>query len=521
MNNDRNGLGFKLGFDYFINDMNTISLSGAYDLRSGGRDSRNERSETFNDTTTGFVTINNNERISDNYEINFDYTTKFNTKGHQLYTSLNFEAETPGSGSNEELKEYTLPNLINPTTSYKHIDDNPEWELRFKSDYTNPYSEHGKVEAGIQYDADHALYQVEFQEGDPDLPNQWQTVDSLTQDFRIDRDVYSAYGLYSNRLFWNVDIQAGLRLEYINRIVKSDKDYTLQRPDFFPSLHVSKKFDDQNQLMMGYTRRIRRPREWSLNPMRRYWDSRTINEGNPDLKPEYSNMYEINYQFSKNRSFVSFEVYHRQEINIMDRTRVIYGQTVINGREQPIFIQSSVNVGERYSTGFEVMANLSLKQVININGSVSLYHMKFEKDPEFQLPGLETEDFSWRSRFNVTYTTPWKGRLQVNGFYNAKSITAQGESEGFAVFNGAYRQDFLDRKFTVTLQARDIFQSMNFERTFYLEQNEGTSSFKRESPVITLTLSYKINNYKNRQRDRNMEGEGNFESEGGGESDIF
>ena len=509
INNERNGLGFKLGFDYFINDNNTVSLSGAYDRRTGNRYSDSYESETRLGVLSNYYTHNFGERTSDNYEVNADYKSKFNDKGHELTASFNMEGETGGHDQGL-VRYYDSPDGA-IQTSYNDGDDNPEWELRFKADYVNPYSEHGKFETGIQFDADQAHYDYYFQELDQDAG--WQDVDSLTQVLDINRAVYSAYALYSNRIFWGIDVQAGLRLEYTDRIVKADKDYPIQRPDLFPSIHMSKQFNDHNQLMGGYTRRIDRPREWNLNPVRRYWDAERIRVGNPALEPEYTDMMEINYQYSFNRSFVSFEVYHRHNTNLIERT-----QQLLPGNED-ITLHTSVNVGQRNSTGMELMSNVVVKKLLVLNGSVSVFHDKLDIDSTVREVDTDDEQFSWRSRFNVTVNAPWKGRLQVGGFYTASSITAQGERGGFFVMNMGYRQDFFDRRLSATLQARDILKSMNFSHVSYFSNRTIEGHFEREAPVITLTLSYKINNYKS--RDRNGSGgddNGNFN---GGGDDMF
>lgn len=506
MNHERNGVGFKLGFDYYLNDKNTISLSGSYDIRNGNRVGDSYEDQTFQGVSTNYYTHSFSERRSNSYEINADYKSKFNDKGHEFSSSFSMEGET--GGHDEGLIRYLNGKNGLMDLSYNNGDDNPEYELRFKADYVNPYSEHGKVEGGIQFDADQAHYDTYFQDLDPDLG--WQNIDSLNQILDIDRFIYSGYGLYSNRLFWSIDYQLGLRLEYTDRMVKADnKEYPIQRLDFFPSAHISKQFNEKNQLMIGYTRRIDRPREWDLSPLRRYFDAENVRIGNPELEPQYTDMYEINYQYTFNKSFIAFEVFQRHDQNMIERTRQSIGDNLT--------LHTSVNVGERYSTGMELMSNVVVKKLLVINGSFSIYNDKVISPLRNET--LDDEQFSWRARLNTTLNTPWKGRLQVDGFYNASSITAQGERDGFFVMNMGYRQDFFNRKLTATLQARDILQSMNFSSISYLEDRVVDDHFERESPIITLTLSYKINNYKS--RDRNGQGmDGGNDFNGGGD-DMF
>lgn len=499
---ERNGVGFKLGVDYYINDKSSFGISGEYDMRYGDRIGYSYEDEYFQGVETKYYTESFSTRTSNNYELNMDYMNKFNDDGHEFTTSLNIEGET--GGRDQGLEEWLIstdPRAL--TISYNNGDDNPEYELRYKADYVKPFSKFNKVETGVQLDVDQAHYDYYFQELDYDT-DEWYDIDSLNQILDIDRVIYSAYGLYTNR-FFGVDFQGGLRIEYTDRIVRADKDYRVERPDLFPSLHLSKEFNKRNQLMMGYTKRVMRPREWSLNPVRRYWDAENIRVGNPELEPEYSHLFEINYQYSISRSFVSLELYHRYSENLIQR----YRETITKDLLQ----HTSINVGQSYSTGVELMSNLAIKRVLNINASFSVFNDKLNSP--IQNENADDEQFSWRARFNTSYITPWKGRFQVNGFSRGRSITAQGEREGFFVLNMGYRQDFFDRKLTATLQARDILQTMNFSGITYHDDRIIESRFEREAPVITLTLSYKINNYKDRERERNGNGDNGGGMEGG------
>jgi len=505
INNKRGGYGFKLGFDYFLNDRNTLTLSGEYDIRERDRSSKSRRNEVFRDTITDFYTNSFSYFNGNNYELNVDYVSKFNENGHELSARLNYEGET--GGRDEGLEEYILSDnnryIIN---DYKIVDDNPEYELRLKTDYVYPFSESGKFEAGLQYDADFSHYDFKFQEKVEDIG--YRDVDSLNQILDIDRAIYSAYSMFSNSLFWQIEYQLGLRFEYTDREVRADKNYPVKRPDLFPSVHMSKKINDKNQLMANYTRRINRPREWALNPVTRFWDTETIRQGNPDLKPEYTNSYEVNYQYSIDRSFLAFELYHRHTTDVRER----YIVRLDDGTK----LMTDQNVGKSFATGMEIMSNVLIKEFLVLNASYSLYN--FRLDSENRNEYVDNEDFAWRGRLNATFNLPWKGRLQINGFYRSSSITSQGERDGFFVTNFGYRQELFDRKLSVAVQGRDIFSSMNFSGISYYENSIIESEFTRESPIIRLTLSYRINNYKTRDTNR-QNGENNGGSIGG--DDMF
>ncbi len=107
---------------------------------------------------------------------------------------------------------------------------------------------------------------------------------------------------------------------------------------------------------------------------------------------------------------------------------------------------------------------------------------------------------------NTTVMFSKSSRIQLNGFYNAPTVTAQGNREGFYYFGAAYRQEFFKRRLSVVLNARDIFKTGKYvyisEGVGFITENER----RREAPVITLSLSYKINNYKQKKGERDENG---------------
>jgi hypothetical protein len=147
-----------------------------------------------------------------------------------------------------------------------------------------------------------------------------------------------------------------------------------------------------------------------------------------------------------------------------------------------------------------------------LNSSASAYHYKMDGDTLNE----SRNTFTWNSRFSSMFKFKWGMQVQVTGFYNAPSITAQGDRESFFFTNIGIRQDILKRKATISLQVRDIFDNSGFRNTVYSPDSYIYSKFMRETRVFTLTLSYKINNYKQQQRrdQQNQTNESDFD--GGG-----
>ena len=127
------------------------------------------------------------------------------------------------------------------------------------------------------------------------LDGRWISNVNLTNIFDYDQRVLGAYGTaaYEDEK-WG--IKAGLRVEYtdLNTLLETTNEANQQRfTNLFPSVHTSYKFSRNGSVQAGYSRRIFRPRLWSLNPFFNVRNNFSIYTGNPDLLPEFTDSYEI------------------------------------------------------------------------------------------------------------------------------------------------------------------------------------------------------------------------------------
>jgi hypothetical protein len=103
--------------------------------------------------------------------------------------------------------------------------------------------------------------------------------------------------------------------------------------------------------------------------------------------------------------------------------------------------------------------------------------------------------------------------------YRGPSISAQGDRKGMFYTNVSYRQDLMKKKLTATVSLMDIFGTGKYEGTNMGTNFKSYSKFEREPRILTLTLSYKINNYKNDRSESSKNG-GTNEMDFGGNGDF-
>jgi len=240
---------------------------------------------------------------------------------------------------------------------------------------------------------------------------------------------------------------------------------------------------------------------WNLNPFKEFRGSNNIFYGNPALTPEFTNAFELNYQYNFKAGSVTLETYYRKTTDKITR---IVGIDSLAGKQ--VFVNTVTNADEDHSLGMELMANLNLTKwwQFTATGNLFRYQLNGEVDGDY----LSSVSTNWRTNFNSFFKLKWDTRLQLTAIYNGPSNTLQGERSGFFVANVALRKEFLKKQLTVALNARDIFATGYNSFTSSGETFYTYNQFRREAPVVTLNLTYRINNYRqaaNRRDNGGME----------------
>lgn len=493
------GWSLKTGLDYYFNDYNTLT----FNVGVNGRNRYNEGLSDFHEySTLGFerrsITETLGEGKGEQLSLGLDYKKIFEEQGREFTAYAYYEA---GMG-----EDYSLYNqydgektLFRGQQSWEAGNDH---EFRLKADYIHPFDKRNKLEAGYQARIDrnlewndvHWYNTVETYEPSPNSEYYSETY--------FKRDIHSLYSTFSNS-GPIVGFQLGLRTEYTNRSLDYSKTTDLNkinRFDWFPTAHISFQLPLDQQLITSYTRRINRPRGHYLEPFITYEDAYNVRVGNPLIEPEYIDSYELGYQKKLGKGFVSAEVYHRKTNNKIERLRSVYSENVM--------IQTIDNIGADYSTGLELMFNTNPAKWWMLNLMGNAYHYQIVGEI-FGTSITSEPSINWNSRLNNIFSVSKTTKIQFDVMYNSPTVGAQGRRQGFMFTNLAVRQDLLDNKLNVTLSARDLFDTAKFGfessgSDFYSER-----SFDMKSPVFSITLSYKINNYNKRN------GAANGDSEGG------
>ncbi len=501
----RKGQNFKSGIEWYLSDQTTLSLSGelgeSKSFRSGGGQTREY---TFPESTRQFsITDEISERFNDFYSATLNFQHNFNGEGHKIEAMAFYSSE---EGSDIEAEdEIVADDQFNPTSKYiervSAIETEEEEEMRFKLDYTFPFSETGRLEAGALSRIDKEIEGLTFEMFDLET-NTWEVNPDYTSvtDFR--RDIHAAYATFSNA-FGNFEYMAGLRGELTFREIKNTNQgeaSELNRFDLFPTFHSSYKIGEKNELMASYSRRINRPNGRDLDPNPNYYNRYTIRIGNPDLEPEYTDSYEVGALKRFGRSYLSLDGFHR-----ITRNKIDGYQTFEDG----IFYLRSGNFNKDYSTGVELTGNINFTEWLLVNATVSMYNYRLTG--EINGNSVDRESTNWNGRMNTTLKFSENSRMQLNGFFRGPSVSPQGESKAMIFTNVSYRHEFFNKKLSATVSVRDPLGTGKFEQESYGPDFKSWFQFKREPRVVMLTLSYRINNFRSESRNGGDGGDGGMD----------
>lgn len=496
----RKMFGLRGGIDFIVSENDVIGFIGRFGTREM-RMSSNENKIQWNSVDPLRYFLNNksfSERSGSFYALSLNYQRKFNSEGHQLISEFSFRKNDSDEESATELFDSGILNEGRKTT-----ESGPSSDVEARIDYTLPVGQTSRFEAGYKGEID--LSDESTGSFITDASGNYIYQDQYSRSIKSDEREHSLYSTYSGE-FGNFGYQAGLRGEftYHSIKVKDFDEFKVDEMDFFPGLHTSYKFSEGKQVMASYTRRIQRPRGWALEPFETWEDANHIRRGNPSLKSEYIDSYEIGLSSFFGNLSLSAEGYYRISNNKIEHVQSTYSENVT--------LTTFDNIGKDYSLGTELMANFGIGKFWDVRLMGNLYNYKI-KGIIFN-ESFSRESFNWNTRFNNIVKFTGDTQMQLTFSYNSPSVSAQGTREGFLSTDLAVKQDLFNKSLSLTLQMRNIFGTARHEETSSGPGFYHYHFHEMEAPMVMFNVKFNINNFRNNEdRRNNDENDGEFEEE--------
>lgn len=429
------------GFGMFGNRKNKNTIDYVSNV-PGSFVSSQRLSDSKNDMNGGNVEIGYKRDFNkDSY---LDFTASYNTWGRDNNTVYHQYSRYADGGT---------------TTSYQRQTNNirnHNWE--FQLDYVNSFNDKNKIEAGYKGTLGRDNSPVVTYKA-PDVLDE-----QLYNRFIYNQDIHALYATYSGRIE-KFGYQVGLRGEYSRINTRSlaygqeESDVTPYKRDYFslfPSVFLTYALPKGNEIQLNYTRRISRPWGGQLNSFVNITDSTNISYGNPKLKPEYSNAYELNYIKSWENHILSFSGYYRTTEDVIQRIRFLDGN---------VMKTTSENIAKTRSAGIELVAKDKLFRFLDLTTTLNFFYYKLDgftylpEGIDMPVVGDPNEDFSWNAKMIANFILPYSISLQLTGSYTSKQVIAQGHRKANYSVDAGIRKSFFDKKLSVSINARDLFDS--------------------------------------------------------------
>jgi outer membrane receptor protein involved in Fe transport len=509
----------RAGLDYFISNRNTLSLSVNYVKGQ------------FKPFTNSDIRY---DSLYPSIVSSFDNRTA-NTKGNfrNLGTTMSFKHNFPKAG-----KELTADVTYNrsknsntniiQTNSYDNLQAPPKSTYRqqqlingsnenviLQTDFVNPFTEKTKIEMGVRAqlrknDSRNAFYVA-------DNTGQFILQPASQIDYESNDQVYAAYATFSSSIK-TFGYQLGLRAEssdYEGKLLKTSELFNVNFPvSLFPSVFLSQKLGETQSLQLNYSRRINRPGFWQLTPFTDSSDKLNPSKGNPGLRPEFTNSFELSYEKTfKNRGNFLASLYYKHTTDLITR----FQTSETNGSEQ-IILNSYINANSSFVTGLELTSRNNLTKWWEFTPNLNVY----TSDVKIGIPGEPDQPrlTSFFVKINNTFKLPKNISIQLSGDYQSKTVLPPGGSGGGGrggmgggMFGGpasssqgyvrpnygmdvAIRYEFLkNRAASFSLNMNDVFRTRRSDvhsESSYFEQDV----FRRRDPqILRLNFNWRFGKF--------------------------
>jgi outer membrane receptor protein involved in Fe transport len=490
---DRYNYGLKTNISYTPNKNNTFSIglfaSKKYQQRRADIVYSNSTALlTSGATLKQFTYFNSNLQNKEGKFVlgSFDYTHTFKNNS-KLSTSVIYEnANLYGNTINKNLD---YPNKIAIFQLVTNPYTNPLNGYRLKLDYSTIIGK-GKLETGYQLRRDKQDgtfdYTVTPNTNQPDSAKFRGTAKSNNQ-------INAVYAQYSNKIL-KLEYTAGLRYEYATREVNLSSDVNAHRlnlSNLFPSANLLYSFNNEWNIKTGYSKRVQRNNNFELNPIPEREHSETLEQGDPDLLPQFIDLIElgVNHTFKKGSFFVT--MYYQNIKNPIQRVNSVYADTILN--------RLFTNAEKAKLIGLELGTTVKANKWLTTYLGANIYNYKISGALNVLGATSIVSNANWVYSINMNSTFDLGNRwnMQANLNYLSSRPTAQGEDSRFFSPNTSVKKTFNNGKYSLSLQWQNMnlgFMNANQQRiTTWGTDFYTTTNYIYETDVFLLNFSINLN----------------------------
>jgi len=487
-NRQNKGVGFqgKLGADYYASEKTVFGLM--LDANTVKTKLTNFSNTNINAVQSGTNTLSSilqdaySTSPIGNLTANFNIKHDFDKNGKSLTFDMDY------SGFSNEKDENFLANYLNDggnstnQTSLRNSTDAKINVYAAKTDLTLPLSKTMKIETGLK--SSYVVTNNDFL-SEQLISGAWQNDVGKSNYFVYKENINAAYANFAKE--WKVwQIQLGLRAEHTHsngNSVTDNKEVDRNYISLFPTAFVNQKISENHNIRYSYSRRVDRPNYQQLNPFVFYMDPLALDQGNPYLKPQFTDNFEINYSYKQASLTLGYSDTRDMITQISQQNDVT---RVIN------VIRQNLGRFQNFSAGIYVP--IKIAKWWNLQNNASIYYSKFQ-DPNLEGAAYDAGKVAMNLYSSSSFTLPQNFSLEINFWLNTPRVSGVERTtiNQYAI-NAGIQKSMLNKKLKLRLNMDDIFLT-NYWAGSLVYQNVNMNVVNRyTSRRANFNISYNFGN---------------------------
>jgi hypothetical protein len=491
----------RVGFDYYISNRNTLSLT------------ENMNIGTFSNTINSDITSLDSLRRETSYGRNYNYE---GVTRRTFTTNLDFKHTYPQRGKEYSItisyeRYYSATAFLDTTSTYSPTGSLlPGSEGFFKQsipsgiqsnmvtaqwDFTHPLRDSIKLEYGLR-----SSYKRTNT-----FANAYNYIDSLSESsydanlssrYRTDELVNAAYVTVGQQVR-HFSYQVGVRFEEVyfsGMLLDRNQTFSYAYPQtpsslyesFFPSFYLAYRINEHHLFQINGTRKSNRPSPGQINPNLEVIDNKDYTVGNPDLQPEFINQGELNYSLTVSKFDWLTSVYLRYTEHPI--TNFSY-DTTLNGTPNSL-LATYLNGKGKFTYGWENTMKINPTKNMNINLSGNIFYTSIQTYASGSTAALDNSGFSYIAKAMINYKFPLGFFAQANGAYESPKIIPQGKSTPLYFFDLSASKEIGIA--TINLTVSDVLNSKAHGTNYVTPEFVESTSRRREVRYAKLGVTFKF-----------------------------
>lgn len=413
------------------------------------------------------------------FTTNTDFTKVFSNQNKLVLTAI-FENSVLGGPLRNQDRDVQRGQLILQERS-DEVSPLDAWRLQ--ADYSAKVFNNMTFETGYQWRTVHHEGKFEFER--LNLANgTWNADPEFTDELDLRQTVHAAY-VQLNGSFKQLRFRGGLRAEQMFRDLthlRGEGPIELNQFDFFPSLQALWKLDKEQELKLGYSKRIDRPTTKALSPFKNHRHSEAIWIGDPNLVPEISHNVELAFIKKYKKGSLAFTSYHTRTSNLIFRVNDNYSRITL--------LTISTNAGNSRATGLEMIADWQMAKWWRVYLSSNTYLFQLSDVENATVSNTQSVNFNLNGNFSFKLHEKW--RLQWNTTYVSRTVTAQGHDTDLLLSNIGLKYS-PNSRWTFDFLVQNIFNDNRQTITTQGPRFYSSTEYTKYDRISQLTVGFRLN----------------------------